>query len=72
MVAELRKQGSLRGLAKATGLGLRTVRTIVGRQDGTDRTTGGPMSCVDAGWIRPAWPLGGGASEAARHCTSLI
>jgi hypothetical protein len=31
--------GSLRGIAKETGLGLRTVRTIIGRKDGTDRTS---------------------------------
>jgi DNA-binding NarL/FixJ family response regulator len=30
---------SLRWIAEATGLGLRTVRTITGKADGTDRTT---------------------------------
>jgi hypothetical protein len=30
---------SLRGIAEETGLGLNTVRTIVGRKTGTDRTT---------------------------------
>jgi len=31
--------GSLRGIAEETNLGLRTVRTIVGRKRGTDRTS---------------------------------
>jgi hypothetical protein len=39
-VRKLRKSGkSLRAIATATGLGLRTVRTIVGKVEGTDRTT---------------------------------
>jgi DNA-binding CsgD family transcriptional regulator len=39
-VLELRKAGvSLRAIAERTGLTLRTVRTIVGRKEGTDRTT---------------------------------
>jgi transposase len=37
---KLRKAGaSLREIVEATGLSLRTVRTIVGRAEGTDRTT---------------------------------
>jgi hypothetical protein len=39
-VRALRKRGmSLRNIAEETNLGLPTVRTIVGRVDGTDRTT---------------------------------
>ena len=39
-VRKLRKAGiSLRGIAEQTGLGLRTVRTIVGKDAGTDRTS---------------------------------
>jgi transposase len=41
-VSKLRKAGtSLRGIAEETGLGLNTVRTIVGKANGTDRTTKG-------------------------------
>jgi hypothetical protein len=36
----MRKAGkSLRAIVSGTGLGLRTVRTIIGKADGTDRTT---------------------------------
>lgn len=39
-VRKLRKAGrSLRGIVDDTSLGLNTVRTIVGRMDGTDRTS---------------------------------
>lgn len=39
-VRKLRKAGgSLRAIAEQTGLGLRTVRTIVGKDAGTDRTS---------------------------------
>jgi Helix-turn-helix domain of resolvase len=39
-VRKLRKAGqSLRSIAEETGLGLNTVRTIVGKANGTDRTT---------------------------------
>jgi hypothetical protein len=39
-VRKLRKAGiSLRGIAEQTGLGLRTVRTILGKDAGTDRTS---------------------------------
>jgi hypothetical protein len=39
-VIKLRKAGkSLRGIVGETGLGIRTVRTIIGKTDGTDRTT---------------------------------
>jgi hypothetical protein len=39
-VREFRREGkSLRWIAKATGLGLNTVRTIVGKDAGTDRTS---------------------------------
>jgi hypothetical protein len=39
-VLRLRKEGqSLRAIAMGTSLTMRTVRTIVGRQEGTDRTT---------------------------------
>ena len=39
-VRKLRKRGnSLRAIAKQTGLGLSTVRTIVGKDAGTDRTS---------------------------------
>jgi hypothetical protein len=39
-VLKLRKSGtSLRDIAEETSLGLQTVRTIVGKKDGTDRTT---------------------------------
>ncbi len=41
-VSKLHKAGkSLRGIAEETGLGLNTVRTIVGKASGTDRTTKG-------------------------------
>ena len=41
-VSKLRKAGtSLRGISEETGLGLNTVRTIVGKANGTDRTTKG-------------------------------
>jgi DNA-binding CsgD family transcriptional regulator len=39
-VLALRKAGkSLRAIVNTTGLSLRTVRTIIGKADGTDRTT---------------------------------
>jgi hypothetical protein len=39
-VLALRKAGkSLRGIVKDTGLGIRTIRTILGKPDGTDRTS---------------------------------
>src|SRR5439155_16090338 len=39
-VLRLRKAGaSLRGIAEETNLGLRTVRTIIDRKHGTDRTS---------------------------------
>jgi hypothetical protein len=39
-VLAMRKAGeSLRAIVTVTGLGLRTVRTIIGKADGTDRTT---------------------------------
>src|SRR5438046_8020082 len=39
-VLKLRKAGgSLRGIAEETSLGLNTVRTIIGKANGTDRTT---------------------------------
>src|SRR5262249_46489579 len=39
-VQRLRKTGaSLRAIVAQTGLGLRTIRTIIGRQNGTDRTS---------------------------------
>jgi hypothetical protein len=39
-VRRLRKAGgSLRAIVKATGLSIRTVRTVIGKAEGTDRTT---------------------------------
>jgi len=47
-VRELREQGmSLRGIAEETSLGLNTVRTIVSKKNGTDRTSIKYLSRID-------------------------
>jgi hypothetical protein len=47
-VRKLRKAGkSLRWIAEETSLGLNTVRTIVGKLDGTDRTSRKELERID-------------------------
>jgi transposase len=55
-VLKLRKSGtSLRGIAEETNLGLSTVRTIVGKTNGTDRTTKRQLARIDAKQITTTW-----------------
>jgi hypothetical protein len=55
-VLKLRKSGtSLRGIAEETNLGLSTVRTIIGKTNGTDRTTKRQITKIDAKQIMVTW-----------------
>lgn len=74
-VAKLHKVGqSLRTIADETGLGLRTVRTIVGRKNGTDRTTKARRERIETDKIaRSRWKTRKRAGDALpRRVTAAI